>query len=127
MSWIHHQRGRLVALAIVLVPVGATAQQSRIEAPGGVAAESITNSPITIGLPAAEQLRMVEIFSQQIVVTNEARVNAERRAEQLGTQLGVTRDAVIGFFRIIGEKDVPLEQIPTKLGEIASRHLALMD
>ena len=29
--------------------------------------------------------------------------------------------AVIGFFRIVGEQDVPLEGVPVKLGEIAAR------
>ena len=34
---------------------------------------------------------------------------------------------MISFFRIVGERDVPPEQIGTKLGEIAAKHRALMD
>ena len=92
-----------------------------------MAAQSITNSPITFGLKPDEQLRMVEVFSQQITVSSEARAKAEARAAELGTQLGFTREAVIGFFRIVGEQDVPLERMPTKLGEIAARHRAMLD
>ena len=118
------RRFLLVLLACTPAPIAA---QTRIEAPGGVAAQSITNSPITLGLKPDEQLRMVEVFSQQIAVSSEARAKAEARAAELGTQLGFTREAVIGFFRILGEQDVPLEQVPTKLGEIAARHRAMLD
>ena len=111
---------------LALFPVAAIAQ-TQIEAPGGVAAGSITNSPITIGLPPAELIHLVEIFSQQIATSNEARTQAEARAAELATQLGFTREAVIGFFRILGEQEVPLEQIPTKLAEIAGRYRALID
>jgi hypothetical protein len=52
-------------------------RKRRIEAPGGVAAGRIENSPITIGLPPAEQIRLVEVFSQQIAVSAEARARAE--------------------------------------------------
>src|SRR5215207_8817742 len=118
--------GRLLLIVLVFAPAPLSAQ-TKIEAPGGVAAQSITNRPITFGLKPDEQLRMVEIFSQQIAVSSEARAQAEARAAELSTQLGFTREAVIGFFRIAGEQDVPLEQLPTKLGEIAARHRAMLD
>jgi hypothetical protein len=81
----------LVLLACAPAPLAA---QTRIEAPGGVAAQTITNSPISIGLKPEEQIHLVEIFSQQIAVTNDARVKAEARAAELGASLGFTRDAV---------------------------------
>src|ERR1700730_2886848 len=117
--------GRLLLILLVFAPAQGPAQ-TRIEARGGAAAETITNSPITFGLKPDEQRHMVEVFSQQITVTSEARAKAEARAVELATQLGFTREAVIGFFRIVGEQDVPLEQMPTKLGEIAARHRAML-
>jgi tetratricopeptide (TPR) repeat protein len=117
---------RILAALVAFLPVGVAAQ-TRIEAPGGVAAQTITNSPINIGATPAEQQALVAIFSQQIAVTSEARAKAEARAAELGTQLGFTQGAVISFFRIVGERDVPPEQIATKLGEIAAKHRALMD
>src|SRR3984893_6539717 len=118
--------GRLLLIVLVFAPAQGPAQ-TRIEAPGGVAAQSITNSPITFGLKPDEQRHMVEVFSQQITVTSEARAKAEARAAELGTQLGFTQGAVISFFRIVGEQDVPPEQIGTKLGEIAAKHRVLME
>jgi tetratricopeptide (TPR) repeat protein len=111
---------------VVFLPVEVPAQ-TKIEAPGGVAAQKIENSPISIGLPPAEQVRMVEIFSQQIAVSSDARAKAEARASELAAQLNVTQTAVIGFFRIVGEQDVPPEQIGLKLGEIAAKHQALIE
>ncbi len=114
----------LVLLACASTPLAA---ETRIEAPGGVAAQNITNSPISIGLSPDEQIHLVEVFLQRNAVTDEARVKAEARASELGAQLGFTREAVIGFFRILGEQDVSPEQIPLKLGEIAARHRAMLD
>ncbi|MBF0415332.1 MAG: tetratricopeptide repeat protein [Magnetococcales bacterium] len=41
-------------------------------------------------------------------------------------ELGVSREAIISFLAIIREKDVPPEQWPTRLKEIAERHNALL-
>jgi tetratricopeptide (TPR) repeat protein len=114
----------LVLLACASTPLAA---ETRIEAPGGVAAQNITNSPISIGLSPDEQIHLVEVFLQRNAVTDEARAKAEARASELGAQLGFTREAVIGFFRILGEQDVSPEQISLKLGEIAARHRAMLD
>jgi tetratricopeptide (TPR) repeat protein len=70
---------------------------------------------------------LIEVFSQQIAVSNEARVQAEVRVAELATQLGFTREAVISFFQIVGEQDVPFEKVPLKLNEIAARHRDLLD
>lgn len=45
---------------------------------------------------------------------------------ELSTELGVTRGAVATFLRILGEANVPVEELPAKLGEIAERHQALL-
>ena len=75
--------GSLLLTLLVFAPAQLPAQ-TRIEAPGGgIAAQTITNSPITFGLKPDEQLRMVEAFSQQITVTSEARAKAEARAAEL--------------------------------------------
>ena len=58
MLWRHHPCRILVAL-LALMPVGVAAQPAKIEAPGGVAAQTITNSPITIGATPAEQQALV--------------------------------------------------------------------
>jgi tetratricopeptide (TPR) repeat protein len=125
MIWRRHRFCMLAAL-VAFLPLGVEAQ-TRIEAPGGVAAQTITNSPISIGATPAEQQALAAIFSQQIAVSSDARAKAEARAAELATQLGFTQGAVINFLRIVGEQDVPLEQIGTKLSEIAAKHRELMD
>ena len=117
---------RLLLVLLACAPAPLTAQP-RIEAPGGVAVGTNTNSPITIGMKPDEQIRLVEVFTQKIVASNEERVKAEARSAELGVQLGFTRDAVIGFFRILGEQNISPEQIPLKLGQIAERHRAMLD
>jgi hypothetical protein len=86
MIWRSHLCLILVAL-VAFLPVGAAAQ-TRIEAPGGVAAQTITNSPISIGATPAEQQALVAIFSQQIAVTSEARAKAEGQKPARGRWRG---------------------------------------
>jgi tetratricopeptide (TPR) repeat protein len=116
----------LLAAIIVLTAIEAPAQ-THIAAPGGLAAQSISNSPIQIGKTPEQERLMIEVYVRQIVVAVEERGKAEARASELAAQLNVTQTVVIGFFRILGEQDVPLEQIGLKLGEIAAKHRALMD
>jgi hypothetical protein len=40
----------------------------------------------------------------------------------LSNRLGVTQGAALTLLRILGEKDVPFEQLPQKLAEIASQY-----
>src|SRR6516164_11537622 len=40
----------------------------------------------------------------------------------LSNRLGVTQGAALTLLRILGEKDVPFEQLPQKLGEIAGQY-----
>ena len=49
------------------------------------------------------------------------------KIETLSKQIGVTQEAVIGFFRILDEQEVPLEQLADKLTEIAKWHKELLD
>ena len=77
---------------------------------------------VNIGASPAELVRLSEIFSNQIGVSTEALAKAEARAADLATQLGFTMEAVIGFFRTMGEQEVPLEKVPAKLAEIAAQH-----
>ena len=51
--------GRLLLILLVFAPAQVPAQ-TRIEAPGGVAAETITNSPINIGIPPEKLPGIIE-------------------------------------------------------------------
>jgi tetratricopeptide (TPR) repeat protein len=47
---------------------------------------------------------------------------AQVQVGKLSSTLQTTREAVIGFFRILEREDVPLERLPETLAEIAERH-----
>src|SRR4051812_15864558 len=115
----------LTALALAPAPVWALGD-TNVTATNGVAAgRDIINSPTTIGYTAEQVQALVAVFTQpltqQIGVATEARAKAEAQAAQLAAQFGVTREAVVSFFRILGEKEVPAEQMPVRLGEVAAR------
>ena len=48
------------------------------------------------------------------------------RYDQISRELGVTNAALTTFLRILGERNVPIEDLDAKLREIAARHLALL-
>ena len=41
---------------------------------------------------------------------------------ELSSRLGITQGAVLTLLRIVGQKDVPLDELPQKLGEVASQY-----
>ena len=60
-----------LVVVVAFLPTGIVAQ-TKYDAQGGVAANRITDSTITInntGLPPDDQLRMIRIFSEQIAVS----------------------------------------------------------
>src|SRR4051794_30674035 len=111
----------LIALALAPIPAWALGD-TNVTATNSVAAGgSITSSTINIGMPPEQVQFLVTTFTQQLGAAGEARAKAETQAAQFAAQLGVTRDAVVSFFRILGEKEVPAEQMPVRLGEVAAR------
>ena len=79
-------------------------------------AATLVGSTITIGLAPKEvrELILADSGADSAVIV------------QLATDLEVTQGAVTTFLGVLGEKEVPLEQLPVKLAEIAERHKALL-
>jgi hypothetical protein len=99
----------------------------RIEAQGCAAAvggDVAGGSTVSVvcGMPPEQVQAMVAVFTQQLGAAGAARAEAEAQAVRLAAQLGVTREAMVSFFHILGEREVPLERMPTRLGEIAARY-----
>jgi hypothetical protein len=89
----------------------------------GVAAGRDINTgggSITIGL-TPEQVReaMLAVLHEQS--------SAKTKIDDLSQRLDVTGDAVVEFFRILGQKEVPLENLPETLAQIAARHREMLD
>jgi hypothetical protein len=70
---------------------------------------------------------MAKTFADQLAATTEAKAQAEARAAELATKLGFTSTAVVEFFKILGEQDVPEDKAPTRLIEIATHFAQTRD
>ncbi|MDQ3775413.1 MAG: hypothetical protein M3461_14215 [Pseudomonadota bacterium] len=108
---------RPLSLAVFLAAYCGTAMAvEEVKASGGVAAGGdIRDSTIIFGL-THEQVKETMLAIAREDSTAQAKVR------ELSQKLLTTEGALIGFFRILEETDVPLERLPAKLEEIARRH-----
>ena len=82
--------------------------------------------PIDHSFIAAQVEAIVNSSSQKLGTTSEGRTKVEDEMARLTGQLGFSREAVIGFFHILDDQDVPLEQMPQQLVEISKGYRALL-
>ena len=74
---------------------------------------------IIIGLsPERAKQMMLEVLREE--------GKAQGQVEALSRELSVTREAVVGFFRILDAHKVPVEKLPETLAEIAGRHKEML-
>src|SRR6476660_1000676 len=118
MSAVLFLRAGLIAL-LVCVPEAVTAQTTRIEAPVGVAAQNITNSPITFGLTPEQVKELTEAAARGATAPLTAAI------VDLSKKLGVTEDATKTLLRIVGEQDVPPERLSETLNRVANDYKRL--
>ena len=109
--------------ALLAVGEGRYDRASRllVSAEVGIAAggDVIVAGDVTIGMSDQQVARLIA-FARQATAQN-LTVIAE-----LSAHLGVSRCATANFLRILGEKQVPVDQLAAKLAEIASRHIELV-
>jgi tetratricopeptide (TPR) repeat protein len=99
------------------VGMGQTPSPS-VSAPHGVAVGRDLNTgggDINIGWTPAQ---VKELIDRQDA--------AEQEIRRLSGQLGVTENAVHTFLRLLGEREIPVEDLTVKLVEIAQTHKALL-
>jgi hypothetical protein len=100
--------------------------QTRLAAPGGVSAQTITNSPITIYNRDPEEINRL---AQQIDRSKEDQKAAEAKAADLAHQLdlsNVTAQTVMGFLRVLARQpDLKLDQVPVKMAEITANYMQM--
>jgi len=110
---------------IVLLPGAALSQGRETNSETITLGGSVSNSTIinTVNRQDPAVLAaMAKTFADQMAATTEARAKAEAKAAELATQLGLTSTALTEFFRILGEQNVPPEQMPKKLVDIAIKY-----
>ena len=89
--------------------------------------EQTIHGDVTIGLtPAQVRQMMADVLQKDSLNAKEAAEYKERVA-RLSQEIGVRKPAVENFLRILGEADVPIEDLSTKLAEIAQRHRDMLD
>ena len=109
-----------VLLALLVCAPATVAAQTRIEAPGGVAAQNITNSPINFGLTPEQVKELTEAAARGAAAPLTATI------VDLSKRLGVTKDATKTLLRIVGEQDVPLERLSETLNRVANDYKRLL-
>jgi tetratricopeptide (TPR) repeat protein len=118
---------RFLAALLAFVPA-TTLAQTRLEAPGGVAAQTINNSPINIYNRDPEEIRR---SAQQLDHSEEDRKAAEAKAADLARQLNlsnVTTQTVMGFLRVLAHQpDLKLDQVPAKMAEITANYMQMQE
>ena len=115
--------------AWVVALASANAQGVRTEAPCSPVIERtqglITNITVnftggcTAGISLAQLQQIIDDLLNNRVVSLES-------FEELAQRFGVTRMALTKFFRILGERNVSVEDLDAKLREIAAHHLTLL-
>ena len=112
--------GILLTGGLLLGLMASVAQAAgNVTADHGVAAGGDISGNITIGLTPKQVRELVD----KILAEADADTT---QVVKLATELGVTQGAVTTFLRTLGEKDIPIEELPAKLGEIAERHRNLL-
>src|SRR4051794_10400757 len=86
-----------------------------------------TQGNVTITLSCPLGLTPVQIKEVVDAVLASGAVPASQvpRVEQLSRELGIKHTALGNLFKILGKKQVPVEDLDAKLREIAGRHLSL--
>jgi tetratricopeptide (TPR) repeat protein len=121
---VHPVRAALLAgfAWLVVLPPPASAIQwcSQVSASSGIAAcGDIQARDIIVGLTPAEVRELMrELFAQDSA--------AVQKVEELSKRLGVTEPALKHFLSDLGQGDVPIEELPSRLAEIATHHKDLL-
>jgi hypothetical protein len=116
-------RGIVTALGLVLAVAFAGAARARAEDRPPVRARegsvgvggNVIGSTITIGLTPEQVQELTKAAAAGSVGPLADRI------VDLSNRLGVTQGAVLTMLRTLGQRDVPLEQLPQKLADVATQ------
>ena len=103
---------------------------SNVMGPGGTVIAPCPGATVNMSAPFPPELLATLV---KVVATSPTDVltrhlaDTDRKLLELSKQLGVHQNAVAGMLRILGEKDVPLELLPSRLDEIAGRYKDLSE
>jgi hypothetical protein len=123
-----HRWPSLLLAALLASAPGTLLAETRNEAPGGVIADRITSSTITIYNHDPEEIKRL---ADRLDRSEGDRRAAEAKANELAVQLNlhdVTTQTVVGFLRVLAhQQDLKLEQVPAKMAEITASYLQMQE
>jgi tetratricopeptide (TPR) repeat protein len=80
------------------------------------------------GEGASATVNITGLTSEQIAsLLQAAGAAAQARIDELAARLDTSREAVLGFFKILQEENVPTEQLATKLTLIAQQYVGMLE
>jgi hypothetical protein len=78
------------------------------------------------GLTAAEVQQMMSDLLNKDSLNAQRAAELEQQVETLSAEIGVRKSVVENFLRLLGEAEIPVDELGAKLEEIARRHLDLL-
>jgi tetratricopeptide (TPR) repeat protein len=118
----------LVTVSLITGPVRADAPNLQTQ---GACSPIVhdTGGNVTLNLSCPIQLTPVQLKEIIDSIRSSGGVPADLMTEfrKLSRQFDVQDTALVNFFRILGDKKIPVEDLDAKLREIASRHVSLLN
>jgi len=106
----------------------AFAQDAIVTGPGMANTGTQTfQAPVTIGLTAEQVRQLMGDVLQKDSLNAKESAEYKQQVGLLSKEIGVRKPAVENFLRILGEAKVPIEDLGSKLAEIAQRHKDMLD
>src|SRR4051812_16544719 len=113
-------RAAIFGAVVVLTVVKPCAGQQTVTAPGGVAVGRDNYGSVSISGISPEALPgIIEAATRDWRNLSDQQ---KQTIDHLQNELGVNKDALRAFFAVLGEKEVPVEQLVKKLVEIAGSY-----
>ena len=104
------------AVATSGVDVAAMLSTAIAAVPAGSHAVSVQSCTVHVGVSITELLPLLEAEKGKATAPLRAQLDA------LAVRLGLTEEAIRNFLRILGERDIPADQLAERFAEIVQRH-----
>ncbi len=107
----------------------AFAQDAKVDVGIAVTGELVIHGDTTIskGPSAAEIQAIVQATLQKESLNVQRAAELDQQVSLLSAEMGVRKPAVENFLRILGESKVPIDELSSKLAEIAQRHVDMLE
>jgi tetratricopeptide (TPR) repeat protein len=117
----------LTMLALLGGPDRGYAQNATVDVGIANTGTQTFHKAVTIGLTPEQIRQMMLDLHQKDSLNAQRATELDQEVERLSAEIGVRKPAVENFLRILGEAQIPVDQLGAKLQEIAQRHLDMLE